>query len=199
MRTTQDVRERLERAAADSGRSLVQEVEHRLERSFLDQEAREREMGGRETYNVLRLLGVAAMIVEERTGKKWIEDWKTAVAVRKTWHLLVGRNMPKLPRDADAILQEEHSIPALPVRPPLPWTPSGLLASALPAADPDEMAAYESALNQYDKAMKQYDKAVEKREQKRLRQDQVLQDYIREPRDLGREVADLFPRKQSKD
>jgi hypothetical protein len=34
MRTTKEMREKLERAAAQSGRSLVQEVEHRLERSF---------------------------------------------------------------------------------------------------------------------------------------------------------------------
>ena len=34
MRTTHAVREKLERAATDSGRSLAQEVEHRLEKSF---------------------------------------------------------------------------------------------------------------------------------------------------------------------
>lgn len=36
MRTTKETRARLERAAADSGRSLVQEVEYRLEMSFRD-------------------------------------------------------------------------------------------------------------------------------------------------------------------
>jgi hypothetical protein len=34
MRTTKEMREKLERAAAKSGRSLVGEVEYRLERSF---------------------------------------------------------------------------------------------------------------------------------------------------------------------
>jgi hypothetical protein len=34
MRTTKEIREKLERAAAQSGRSLVQEVEHRLQKSF---------------------------------------------------------------------------------------------------------------------------------------------------------------------
>jgi hypothetical protein len=34
MRTTQDLRKRLERAAEKSGRSLAQEVEHRLQRSL---------------------------------------------------------------------------------------------------------------------------------------------------------------------
>jgi TraY domain len=48
MRTTKEMREKLERAAAQSGRSLVQEVEFRLERSF-DREEISREMSeGRE-------------------------------------------------------------------------------------------------------------------------------------------------------
>jgi hypothetical protein len=34
MRTTKEMREKLERAATESGRSLVGEVEYRLERSF---------------------------------------------------------------------------------------------------------------------------------------------------------------------
>src|SRR5438876_7479844 len=34
MRTTKEMREKLERAATESGRSMVQEVEFRLERSF---------------------------------------------------------------------------------------------------------------------------------------------------------------------
>lgn len=38
MRTTQQLRARLERAAAESGRSLVHEVEHRLERTFITED-----------------------------------------------------------------------------------------------------------------------------------------------------------------
>jgi hypothetical protein len=45
MRTTKEIRERLEGAAAKSGRSLAQEVEYRLERSFAkEDEARTREL-----------------------------------------------------------------------------------------------------------------------------------------------------------
>jgi TraY domain len=42
MRTTKELRERLERAANKSGRSLVQEVEHRLEMSFAEEDYSER-------------------------------------------------------------------------------------------------------------------------------------------------------------
>ena len=38
MRTTKELRDKIEQAATDSGRSLVQEVEFRLERSFQQQE-----------------------------------------------------------------------------------------------------------------------------------------------------------------
>ncbi len=41
MRTTRELRERLEREAADSGRSLAQEVEFRLERSFMIDEMKQ--------------------------------------------------------------------------------------------------------------------------------------------------------------
>jgi hypothetical protein len=37
MRTTFEVRQKLERAAAATGRSLAQEVEHRLDRSFIEE------------------------------------------------------------------------------------------------------------------------------------------------------------------
>lgn len=38
MRTTKEIRERLEAAAAASGRSMAQEVERRLENSFLEKD-----------------------------------------------------------------------------------------------------------------------------------------------------------------
>ncbi len=40
MRTTKELRDKIERAARLSGRSLVQEVEYRLERSFWEDEVR---------------------------------------------------------------------------------------------------------------------------------------------------------------
>ena len=39
MRTTPALRAKIEQAAEESGRSLVQEVEYRLERSFWEEEA----------------------------------------------------------------------------------------------------------------------------------------------------------------
>ena len=46
MRTTRALREKLDKAAGWSGRSLVQEVEHRVEHSFAQEELRQRAFFG---------------------------------------------------------------------------------------------------------------------------------------------------------
>ncbi len=74
MRTTRETREKLEKSAAGSGRSLVQEVEYRLERSFAEEPQSEI------AYRLMRLLGTAMSMVEQQTGKD-ITDYETYVAV----------------------------------------------------------------------------------------------------------------------
>ena len=66
MRTTPKTRGQLERAAAESGRSLVQEVETRLERSFLSDDAKFDDFGGKEKYALARLFAVSADLLEPR-------------------------------------------------------------------------------------------------------------------------------------
>ena len=74
MRTTKELRDKIEEAAMASGRSLVQEVEFRLEQSF------RREEDNRRRKEELKLLGV--LIVEEmqkketpymRAVREWVE------------------------------------------------------------------------------------------------------------------------------
>ncbi len=74
MRTTRETREKLEKSAAGSGRSLAQEVEYRLERSFAQEPQSEI------AYRLIRLLGTAMSVVEQQTGKD-ITDYETYVAV----------------------------------------------------------------------------------------------------------------------
>jgi hypothetical protein len=66
MRTTKQVRERLEKAAAASGRSLAQEVEYRLERSF-DREATMLETFGASS-NVELIRALSMMLGNARYG-----------------------------------------------------------------------------------------------------------------------------------
>jgi hypothetical protein len=82
MRTTQETRDRLEKAAADSGRSLVQEVEYRLERSFMEEDQRVREFGDQRAQLLWRLCSAVKEIVERETGKDAFDDYETSVAAR---------------------------------------------------------------------------------------------------------------------
>jgi len=118
-RPTPEIRAKLEQAAHENGRSMSQEVEARLEASFLDEEARNREMGGKELRALFRLLGAAAEIIEARTGKNWSEDWDTGMAVFSAWQRLLVDAMPKTPAAVQKAIQslagptEELSVPDL--------------------------------------------------------------------------------------
>jgi TraY domain len=68
MRTTRETRERLEAAAIASGRSLVQEVEFRLERSFVQENA----LGGPEMMRLA--FQMAAAFAVETQGEDWAAD-----------------------------------------------------------------------------------------------------------------------------
>lgn len=73
MRTTKETRERLEAAASANGRSLAQEVEVRLERSF----AEEHGFGGPDMRRLAYLMATAfATAGQLRAGSKpdWISD-----------------------------------------------------------------------------------------------------------------------------
>mgnify|MGYP001569362371 CR=1 FL=1 len=66
VRTTWETRQLIERAAKESGRSLVQELEFRIERSFQEQSDRAAELGGRELYGLFKMMAGAAQMVEDR-------------------------------------------------------------------------------------------------------------------------------------
>lgn len=83
MRTTQEMRDHIEREARASGRSLAQEVEFRLERSFIAEEARYNDFGGALRYKQMRLVALVVDLVEERMGASWQSDRKTYEEVRR--------------------------------------------------------------------------------------------------------------------
>jgi hypothetical protein len=73
MRTTKETRERLEASAVANGRSLAQEVEFRLERSFAEEVA----FGGPEMHRLAILMVSAFVTAGQRRGASnpdWIRD-----------------------------------------------------------------------------------------------------------------------------
>jgi hypothetical protein len=72
MRTTFEMRRQLERAATESGRSLAQEAEFRLDRSFVEEDFEKRLIreifGDNEIYGIVRIIAIAMRDAGETAG-----------------------------------------------------------------------------------------------------------------------------------
>jgi len=79
IRTTADGRERLVKAADQSGRSLSEEIETRLQHSF----ERDDIYGGSANAAFVSVLGSLLREIETETGKSWRRDPSTWRAVRE--------------------------------------------------------------------------------------------------------------------
>ncbi len=70
-----DLRKSLERAAKTSGRSLSQEVEHRLRRSFVEDDKIADAFGDRRTYRLMRLMSDAIYLSRGHgDDENWLDD-----------------------------------------------------------------------------------------------------------------------------
>ena len=86
-RPTPELRKNLESSAADSGGSLSQEIERRLELSYSDHEARLRGFGSEGRLKLLRALSRAVDMVELITGKDAFAD---PTAAEGAYKLMTG-------------------------------------------------------------------------------------------------------------
>lgn len=87
MRTTKTVRDRLEGAALLNGRSLAQEVEDRLEKSF-DTDDR---LGGPLSARLFDMLGATIAEAYRQTGHNWLEHQPTFSLVQVSIYSILGR------------------------------------------------------------------------------------------------------------
>jgi hypothetical protein len=71
----------LERASQQTGRSLSQEIEFRLEQSLRDDAARIQFYGRPEVDALLKQIAGVIAIVEQKTGRRWTEDYETFLAM----------------------------------------------------------------------------------------------------------------------
>jgi len=98
----------LEEAAEETGRSLSQEIEFRLEQSFSNEEAKYETFGGKHTYSLMRLLGSAVSLVETGTGKKWRDDRLTYRQAKATIDKLLDGLGPHTKEELDdKVLREK--------------------------------------------------------------------------------------------
>jgi hypothetical protein len=122
MRTTETLRNKIENAASISGRSLVQEVEARLELSFATDERTAAEFGNSEKYQIYRMLSAAAETIEFREGNSWLKDKEVATKVSTAWKILLAQILPSLTTDHLTTLIE-NSLPLPPIPEKLPEIP----------------------------------------------------------------------------
>ncbi len=82
-RLREDLKKRLEDTARRAGHSLSEEIEFRLERSFLEQDIIEvAAFGGRDRYLLMKLLATGITLLEEETSGKWNQNATTFSAVK---------------------------------------------------------------------------------------------------------------------
>ena len=106
MRTTKETRDKLEAAANTSGRSLAQEVEYRLERSFLEEDALYREIGGKEFYDLMRWLSLTFKYVEQSTKKSWIDDLDTLLIGLEASKTFFSKGVPQEEAPSEEFVQD---------------------------------------------------------------------------------------------
>jgi DNA-binding CsgD family transcriptional regulator len=82
MKTTEEIRRRLEQAAKASGRSLTHEVEYRLEQSFQEEDLLRRYFGSDDAIELLKELSIVINYQTKRSGKTWRADKATRDAIR---------------------------------------------------------------------------------------------------------------------
>jgi hypothetical protein len=130
MRTTKETRDRLAAAAAASGRSLVQEVEFRVEQTFRQEDARVQFFGGPELDALFKQIAGAVGFIEQKTGAKWTEDYETYIAVTAALDRIVKevRSTMQPTPSARTVAMVAEAIEMKPRRPDVPRpTPAELL------------------------------------------------------------------------
>ena len=91
-RITSDLRDRLDKSADESGRSLSQEIEFRLEQSFRDEKALYREFGDKSLYMTMRWFALTLDEAQQITEKPWKKDEETfGIAIKALWTMLQKR------------------------------------------------------------------------------------------------------------
>jgi hypothetical protein len=102
MRTTWEMRERLEVEARASGRSLAQEVEFRLQQSIKETDYLLEEFGGAVAFKLMKSLAGLASATSKREGKDWLRHAEVFDAVVGQWYAALGKLRPRAiaPKDA---------------------------------------------------------------------------------------------------
>ena len=97
-RITRNTKRRLGQEASASGRSLSQEIELRLETSFVRDDARIEALGGPENLAVMKVIATTLDAISATRGASWLKDDNAYLDAQKAVHLLLCAFRPRKSR-----------------------------------------------------------------------------------------------------
>ncbi len=109
-RPTPEIRAKLEEAAAVADRSLSQEIESRLERSFEREESLYEAFGGRRSFTLGKVIANVASLIESSSGKNWRSHRQTFEEVRSAVMKVLEALGPTRKAPADNELERQAEI-----------------------------------------------------------------------------------------
>ena len=95
LRATADLRRKLEEGAKQSGRSLSQEAEFRLENSFGDDDRITESFGGDLTFKIMRALASVVPVMNSLRGANWLSHPVVFDDVVRQWVLALSKLRPQ--------------------------------------------------------------------------------------------------------
>jgi hypothetical protein len=194
LRVTADLKRKLEESAAAFGRSQSQEAEFRLEQSFRDEGARDREWGGKKLHGLFRMMIGALQIIEESRANSCNADWATFLAVNQAWEVLLFANLaPTKDQSFGDYLESIGGPPTDFKMPPRPTPPKHPMAGrTLPdqTPSPKEITAFERERKAYEKECRRWIKEADEYQSKM----NVARSHLDDMENLGtKTVFDMFP------
>jgi hypothetical protein len=162
------LKEHLEESARAAGRSLSEEIESRLERSF----DRTESLGGREYEALFQMMAAAARVIEARLGRSPFSDPMASGVARNAWQQII-HNLTCNPLEGE-LVKENLRITDEMINLKLPSFPSPKVVGLGVGADEwshdkeENIEQYKKAVVQYERQMIEYKVKLESLGQKLL-------------------------------
>ena len=162
------LKEHLEESARAAGRSLSEEIETRLERSF----DRTESLGGLEYEALFQMMAAAARVIEARLGRSPFSDPMASAVARNAWRQII-HNLTSNPLEGEIVAEQLRIIDEM-INLKLPSFPSPKVVGLGVGADEwardkeQNNDQYLKAITQYNRQMLEYEIKLKSLSQKLL-------------------------------
>jgi hypothetical protein len=150
------LKERLEESARAAGRSLSEEIESRLERSF----DRTESLGGQEYEALFQMMAAAARVIEARLGNSPFAHPEASAVARNAWRQII-HNLTFNPLQAEIVIDQIRIIDEMTSLKPPPFPSREGITLGY-----DEQ--YQKAIDRYERQLAEYKEKLESLSRKQL-------------------------------